>query len=230
MTTHDDDAFQPSDLMRELWPQPAQSSLDEPAADEALNIVEIKDEVDAAAAALTRVRHAAEARGQGRLFGAAAKANLRNFGSAMDALKASPVHQREEVTDPRQLGGYSGASTSRRDPQGVGSVMDKLVAGRGWRTPVNVWSVMEKWPKIVGDYVAQNCVPEVFEDTVLKVRCSSTAQATNLRMMESHVLKQIEDELGVGIVTRLEIHGPVAPSWKHGLRSVRGRGPRDTYG
>nr|NLD40552.1 DUF721 domain-containing protein [Actinomycetales bacterium] len=24
--------------------------------------------------------------------------------------------------------------------------------------------------------------------------------------------------------------GPKAPSWKHGIRSVPGRGPRDTYG
>ena len=32
-------------------------------------------------------------------------------------------------------------------------------------------------------------------------------------------------------MTRVEIKGPAAPSWKHGRRSVRdGRGPRDTYG
>ncbi|NHU84913.1 DUF721 domain-containing protein [Kocuria sp. JC486] len=195
-----------------------------------LNVVRISDEVDAAAAALTRVRFAAESRGQGRLYGAAAKANLRNFAAAMDSRTASPVRKREEQTDPRQLGGYSGAGVSARDPQGVGSVMQRFVSGRGWRTPVAVGSVMNMWPKIVGPYIAEHCVPEAFEDTVLKIRCSSTAQATNLRMLESQVLKSIETELGTGIVTRLEIHGPVAPNWKRGPRTVRGRGPRDTYG
>jgi predicted nucleic acid-binding Zn ribbon protein len=32
------------------------------------------------------------------------------------------------------------------------------------------------------------------------------------------------------VVTRLRVQGPAAPSWVHGPRHVRGRGPRDTYG
>jgi predicted nucleic acid-binding Zn ribbon protein len=31
-------------------------------------------------------------------------------------------------------------------------------------------------------------------------------------------------------VKKLNIHGPVAPSWVKGPKRVRGRGPRDTYG
>lgn len=112
----------------------------------------------------------------------------------------------------------------------MGAVLDKFLASRGWRTPVNVWSVMEQWPHIVGESVAQNTVPEVFEDTVLTVRCSSTVYASHLKIIESDVLQKVTDHLGPGIVTRLLIQGPVAPSWKHGPRTVRGRGPRDTYG
>ena len=189
-----------------------------------------RDIVDPAAAALMRVRRGAEARGEGRLHGAAAKANLRSFGAAMEALTASPVRRREAERDPRQLGGYSGAGDSPRDPQGIGGVMDRLVSGRGWRTPVAVGSVMTLWPELVGAYVAEHCVPESFEDTVLRVRCSSTAQAANMRMLQSQVLSTIEKRLGPGIVTRLDIVGPAAPSWRKGRRSIRGRGPRDTYG
>ncbi|MER2138161.1 MAG: DUF721 domain-containing protein, partial [Arthrobacter sp.] len=29
---------------------------------------------------------------------------------------------------------------------------------------------------------------------------------------------------------RIEVIGPAAPNWRKGLRSVKGRGPRDTYG
>ena len=133
-----------------------------------------RDIVDPAAAALMRVRRGAAARGEGRLHGAAAKANLRSFGAAMEALTASPVRRRDAKRDPRQLGGYSGAGASPRDPQGIGGVMDRLVSGRGWRTPVAVGSVMTLWPELVGAYVAEHCVPESFEDTVLRVRCSST--------------------------------------------------------
>ena len=189
-----------------------------------------RDIVDPAAAALMRVRRGAEARGEGRLHGAAAKANLRSFGAAMEALTASPVRRRDAERDPRQLGGYSGAGDSPRDPQGIGGVMDRLVSGRGWRTPVAVGSVMTLWPELVGTYVAEHCVPESFEDTVLRVRCSSTAQAANMRMLQSQVLTTIEKRLGPGIVTRLDIVGPAAPSWRKGRRSIRGRGPRDTYG
>ncbi|MGW4857627.1 DUF721 domain-containing protein [Kocuria palustris] len=189
-----------------------------------------RDIVDPAAAALMRVRRGAEARGEGRLHGAAAKANLRSFGAAMEALTASPVRRRDAERDPRQLGGYSGAGASPRDPQGIGGVVDRLVSGRGWRTPVAVGSVMTLWPELVGTYVAEHCVPESFEDTVLRVRCSSTAQAANMRMLQSQVLTTIEKRLGPGIVTRLDIVGPAAPSWRKGRRSIRGRGPRDTYG
>ena len=189
-----------------------------------------RDIVDPAAAALMRVRRGAEARGEGRLHGAAAKANLRSFGAAMEALTASPVRRRDAERDPRQLGGSSGAGDSPRDPQGIGGVMDRLVSGRGWRTPVAVGSVMTLWPELVGAYVAEHCVPESFEDTVLRVRCSSTAQAANMRMLQSQVLSTIEKRLGPGIGTRLDLVGPAAPSWRKGRRSIRGRGPRDTYG
>ncbi|WP_302968247.1 hypothetical protein [uncultured Varibaculum sp.] len=40
----------------------------------------------------------------------------------------------------------------------------------------------------------------------------------------------IEDYSGSVVIKRLIILGPKAPSWKHGPRSVKGRGPRDTYG
>jgi predicted nucleic acid-binding Zn ribbon protein len=43
-------------------------------------------------------------------------------------------------------------------------------------------------------------------------------------------LTRIADGVGPGVVTKLNVHGPVAPSWAKGPKRVRGRGPRDTYG
>jgi predicted nucleic acid-binding Zn ribbon protein len=204
----------------------------EPPAPEA-NVVRIEDEIDAPAALLTRMRHAAEARGDGRLYGAAARRNLKNFGAAMESATASPAERlgrRGNDVDPRALGGYSGAGRSARDPRGVGSVLDALVSGRGWKSPVAVGSVLSRWDELVGPGIAGHCRPESFDETVVRVRCDSTAYAANLRLMVPQLLRMFDEHLGEGIVTRIEILGPAAPSWKRGRRSVQGRGPRDTYG
>lgn len=197
------------------------------------DVARIEDEVDAPAALLTRLRRAAETRGDGRLYGAAARRNLRGFGPAMESATASPAERRPRRgndVDPRALGGYSGAGRSARDPRGVGSVLDALVSGRGWKAPVAVGSVLSRWDELVGPGIAGHCRPESFDETVVRVRCDSTAYAANLRLILPQLLRMFDEQLGEGIVTRIEILGPAAPSWKRGRRSVLGRGPRDTYG
>lgn len=70
------------------------------------NVVRIEDEIDAPAALLTRMRHAAEARGDGRLHGAAARRNLKGFGAAMESATASPAERlgrRGNDVDPLSL-------------------------------------------------------------------------------------------------------------------------------
>jgi predicted nucleic acid-binding Zn ribbon protein len=64
----------------------------------------------------------------------------------------------------------------------------------------------------------------------LTLEAESTAWATQLRLLSGRLLNSIGKEIGHGVVTRLRIHGPAAPSWNWGPRRVRGRGPRDTYG
>jgi predicted nucleic acid-binding Zn ribbon protein len=45
------------------------------------------------------------------------------------------------------------------------------------------------------------------------------------------VVRRLNEELGHGTVTVIDVQGPHLPTWKKGPRSVRdGRGPRDTYG
>lgn len=188
--------------------------------------------VDAASSALQRVRRAAHQRGDHRLSKSAAAKNMRSFGQAMEDGTGSPAlkNRYRDLVDARQLGGYSGPGKSPRDPRMLGNVVELLMTHRGWTTPVNVSSVLADWPSLVGPLLAEHTTPESFEDTVVQVRCDSTAYATQLRLLQSQILRTFADRLGEGIVTKLEIHGPVGPSWKHGRRSVQGRGPRDTYG
>ncbi len=129
-----------------------------------------------------------------------------------------------------RLRGYSGPGPDPRDPQRFGSLMDRLVAARGWQRPTAEASVFGDWPRAVGAEVAAHCRPVKLEDGELTVEAESTAWATQLRLLAGRLLAGIAAQVGHGVVTRLRIHGPARPDWGAGPRRVRGRGPRDTYG
>jgi predicted nucleic acid-binding Zn ribbon protein len=125
----------------------------------------------------------------------------------------------------------SGAFPDERDPQLLTAAMDRLVAEHGWSTEVAVHGVFSRWDRIVGADLALHCRPESFTDGALVVRADSTAWATQVRLLGSTVVRRLNEELGDHTVTRIQVLGPAAPSWRRGRRSVRGgRGPRDTYG
>jgi predicted nucleic acid-binding Zn ribbon protein len=125
----------------------------------------------------------------------------------------------------------SGAHPDERDPQLLDTTIGRLIAEQGWGTDVRVHGVFSRWDRIVGREVAQHCFPEAFTDGKLLVRTDSTAWATQVKLLAPTVVRRLNEELGDGTVTLIEVRGPQGPSWKRGLRSVRdGRGPRDTYG
>lgn len=120
---------------------------------------------------------------------------------------------------------------SASDPQPLGEALDDLITASGWATEVNLHHLLGRWVDLVGPTNAEHSKPEGFEHKVLQVRTDSTAWATNLRLLAPSIVARLNDQLGEATVLRIVVKGPDAPSWKHGLRSVRdGRGPRDTYG
>lgn len=125
----------------------------------------------------------------------------------------------------------SGAGPDDRDPQLLATALGKYVGRRGWQTQLALRQLLHRWPQIVGPVNAQHCQPAGFRDQVLLVRAESTTWAAVLRQLAPQIVAKLNVELGEGSVVRIEVRGPTAPSWKHGVRSVRdGRGPRDTYG
>lgn len=128
-------------------------------------------------------------------------------------------------------GPVSGARPDDRDPQMLSTTLGRLVDDHGWDLSLRVHGVFGRWEEIVGDDIAAHCSPETFSDGNLVVRTSSTAWATQLKLLAPDVVRRLNEELGHGTVTRIEVRGPHGPTWKKGPRSVRdGRGPRDTYG
>jgi len=124
----------------------------------------------------------------------------------------------------------SGAGPDERDPKLLGQAVERLIADRGWETERAVGGVEGRWGQIVGPDLAGHCRPEAFDDGVLTVRADSTAWATQVRLLAGTLLARLNADLGAGTVTRLSVLAPTGPSWKKGRWSVKGRGPRDTYG
>jgi predicted nucleic acid-binding Zn ribbon protein len=125
----------------------------------------------------------------------------------------------------------SGAHPDDRDPQLLGSQLDRLVAEHGWELELRVRGVFARWPELVGAEVGAHCSPEAFADGKLVVRTDSTAWATQLTLLAPAVVRRLNEELGEGTVTVIDVLGPHLPSWGRGRRRTRdSRGPRDTYG
>ena len=125
----------------------------------------------------------------------------------------------------------SGAHPDGRDPQELAGEVGRLIADRGWALDLRVRGVFARWAEIVGAEIGAHSTPESLTDGTLVVRTDSNAWATQLKLLAPAVLKRLNEELGDGTVTLVEVLGPHAPSWKHGRRKAPGsRGPRDTYG
>jgi predicted nucleic acid-binding Zn ribbon protein len=136
---------------------------------------------------------------------------------------------------PTRSGGYSGARADARDPQLLGAEITRLFAQRGWKQAHIQARIFGAWDQLVGVDLAAKCAPVSLRDGELIVAATSTAWATQLRMLAGSMLTGLRRELDASggcadLVRVIRVHGPVRPSWKHGIRSVPGRGPRDTYG
>lgn len=125
----------------------------------------------------------------------------------------------------------SGAGPDERDPELLGAALDQMMTEQGWTTQLNVRSLLVRWAALVGPVNAEHSHPEAYQDRELTIRCESTVWATSLRQIAPQLVAEFNRRLGQGSVTRIIVLGPIGPSWKAGIRSVRdGRGPRDTYG
>jgi predicted nucleic acid-binding Zn ribbon protein len=139
----------------------------------------------------------------------------------------------QQKKQARRGGLRSGARADGRDPMALGAAINRLLTERGWETPAAVGGVMGRWPQIVGEDLANHCVPEKYDEDerVLIVRCDSTAWATNLRLLAPQLVARLNEDLGHGTVRFLKVNGPSGPPRRYGpLRAPGSTGPGDTYG
>ena len=117
------------------------------------------------------------------------------------------------------------------DPQPLSSVFNEIITNRDWRQGIAEGNLYSDWEKVVGEDIAQHTTPITLLEGKLTIQTSSTAWATQLRLISNDLLKTLQQSAPGVLVEELVVIGPHAPSWKRGLRTIRGaKGPRDTYG
>ena len=162
---------------------------------------------------------------------AAARAASKAPGGTPAKRRGGPPSDADRRRTRRTGGRGSGAHPDERDPQLIEGLVERMVISHGWELDLRVQQVFGRWAEIVGAEVADHCKPETLVDGKLVVRTDATAWATQLKLMAPTLVRRLNEELGHGTVTVIDVLGPHLPSWKRGPRSVRdGRGPRDTYG
>lgn len=173
------------------------------------------------------------------------KSDLRGPDLAREALRAAREQssqraaERDAKGDPRlrRSGGrrsarrrWSGPGPDDRDPQPFGRLVSRVSMDRGWSPRLTDATVLGRWPQLVGPDIADHCTPLSLRDGELTLQAESTAWATQLRTLQRQLLVRLAAAVGHDVVRRIRVVGPSGPSWRHGPRHVRGRGPRDTYG
>ena len=131
----------------------------------------------------------------------------------------------------RKSEGVDEERKKRDEPGKLSEVLDELITTRDWKKGIAEGTLFSNWRKIVGDEVANHCEPITLLEGRLTIRAETTAWATQLRLIQDEILKTLQTHSEGVLVEELAVIGPSAPSWKRGLRSIRGsKGPGDTYG
>lgn len=131
----------------------------------------------------------------------------------------------------RQRDGSGSSPYSKgRDPRPLGDVLSGISQDMGWTLQLSQSLVIAEWSDLVGPDIAQHTEVVSIQGSILHVQCDSTPWATQLRRMRHQIVTKISETYADAEIDDITFHGPHTPSWRHGVRTVAGRGPRDTYG
>ncbi len=140
---------------------------------------------------------------------------FRSYRTGMRKKKETEQQERIELGEPRK----------------INNILNELIESRDWRKGIAEGNLFSDWREIVGEEIADHSTPITLYEGKLTIQTSSTAWSTQLRLMNDELLRNIRQSAPGAVVDSLNIIGPHAPSWKRGLRTIRGaKGPRDTFG
>ena len=143
---------------------------------------------------------------------------------ALDLYNALKGGRKSFVAKPK-----SDNTRDATEPKPIGELLNELIQERDWKSGLSEGEIFVKWGEIVGADIAANSEPIEIKEEKLIIKCASTAWATQLNLIKLQLLQSIQNI--APNINSLEIIGPNSPSWRKGLRTIKGsKGPRDTYG
>lgn len=147
---------------------------------------------------------------------------------AKSVWKGVPIRRRARaVTDSD---GDSVPFGKGREPRPLESILQFTARQMGWTEELAQAQIITDWARFVGDRLAGHTEIIGIQNGILQVQCDSTSWATELRRLRGEILTRMMEEYPEASIGDIRFLAPGAPTWRHGPRSVRGRGPRDTYG
>jgi predicted nucleic acid-binding Zn ribbon protein len=91
------------------------------------------------------------------------------------------------------------------EPRPLTESLDVVARSLGAPPPAALGALFARWPELVGATLAAHCRPLSLVRGVLVVAVDHTAWAAQLRWLEADVLRRLEERLGTGVVTVLEV-------------------------
>jgi predicted nucleic acid-binding Zn ribbon protein len=81
-------------------------------------------------------------------------------------------------------------------PEGLGSVLDDLLARRPWAGGMTLGELGRRWPEVVGERLGEETAPAGLVGGVLTVRASSAAWGAQVRFLAEEIRRRSNAVLG----------------------------------
>ena len=126
---------------------------------------------------------------------------------------------------------YDDGRNKLEDPLLLSNILSNVIEEKQWEKNLSQGNFLSKWVELVGPHIGAHTTPAGLSNGTLTIQASSTAWATQLNLISGDILEKIKKTEYADVVDEIVVIGPKSPSWKKGLRTIKGgRGPRDTYG
>ena len=90
-------------------------------------------------------------------------------------------------------------------PRPVGQSLDRVASSLGVPKASSIAGVFARWSELVGESVAAHTTPRRLRDGVLSITVDEPIWATQLRFLEADLLTRLEEHLGPGSVTKIDV-------------------------
>ena len=101
-------------------------------------------------------------------------------------------------------------SERRDEPRPIGESLDRLTRSLGGPGAATLSAVFARWDDIVGAQIAAHARPLTLADGTLVIAVDEPIWRTQLAYLEVELLSRLDDVVGVGVVTavQLRVRGP----------------------